>query len=43
MIVILTCETTGCENSNIPIEVENPFEMCYCGVCGLEITNKVEQ
>ncbi len=42
MIVLLTCETLGCENYNIAIPYENPANTCICGVCGQVITNKVE-
>lgn len=43
MIVILTCETEGCFNENIGIPYENPGEVCVCGVCMNEITNKQTQ
>jgi hypothetical protein len=41
MLVLLTCETPGCGNSQIPIPVEDPSEICACGVCGQLITNKL--
>jgi len=43
MIIILTCETEGCDNANIGIALEDPAEKCICGVCMNEITNKIEQ
>lgn len=40
MIVILTCSTNGCENFGVSIEVTDPQEICLCGPCGQEITDK---
>lgn len=40
MIVTLICETAGCENAGYEIKIENPAEICICGVCGNLITNK---
>lgn len=40
MIVILTCRTDGCMNSGIGIPFEDPGEICICGVCMNEITDK---
>jgi hypothetical protein len=42
MIILLTCETPECENSNIAIPYEKPADICICGACGIIITNKVE-
>jgi hypothetical protein len=38
-IWILTCETQGCENAGIPIELETPATYFICGPCEKEITN----
>ena len=42
MIILLTCETEGCINKDIAIPFEDPAELCICGCCMNEITNKVE-
>jgi hypothetical protein len=39
---ILTCETNGCENFGIPIELETPATFFLCGPCEKEITNSTE-
>lgn len=40
---VVTCETNGCENGQIPIPVQAPVENPYfiCGVCTMQITNFV--
>jgi hypothetical protein len=43
MIYICTCRTEGCENNAIGIEILDPSDTVICGVCGIEITDKVEQ
>lgn len=37
----VTCETDGCENTNIPITLPAPTVNPYfiCGACGQNITN----
>jgi hypothetical protein len=40
MIINLTCHTDGCENFEISIPFQDPLEMCICGPCGQEITDK---
>lgn len=40
MITLLTCHTSGCENENISISFPNAADLCICGVCGQEITDK---
>lgn len=42
MIYLVTCHTVGCENENISIEIVDPANTVICGVCGVEITDKVE-
>jgi hypothetical protein len=42
MIYIVTCHTEGCENSSIGIEIVDPANTVICGVCAVEITDKVE-
>ena len=39
----VTCHTSGCGNKNISIEILDPEPTVICGVCGVEITDKVEQ
>jgi ribosomal protein S27E len=43
MIILVTCKTVNCENSNIAIPFPDPQELVICGPCGQEITDKVEQ
>jgi hypothetical protein len=43
MTYVVTCHTSGCENENIGIELVDPTEVIICGVCGVQITDKVEQ
>jgi predicted RNA-binding Zn-ribbon protein involved in translation (DUF1610 family) len=40
---ILTCKTEGCENFDIPIELETPATVFACGPCGNQITNFTEK
>jgi hypothetical protein len=40
MTYIVTCQTQGCENNGIGIEVLDPMETVICGACGKEITDK---
>ena len=42
MIFICTCHTLGCFNDGIGIEILDPSPTVICGVCGVEITDKVE-
>jgi hypothetical protein len=42
MTYIVICHTAGCENENIGIEFVDPAPTVICGVCGVEITDKVE-
>jgi hypothetical protein len=37
----LTCETEGCENSNIGILLATDATSAICGACNTEITNIV--
>ena len=43
MIWIVTCHTTECTNSEIGIEFIDPAPTVFCGPCGTEITDKVQQ
>jgi primosomal protein N' len=43
MIWIVTCHTAGCDNCDIGIEFLDPAPTVFCGPCGIEITDKVEQ
>jgi hypothetical protein len=40
---ILTCETQGCENASIPIELETSATYFVCGPCANQITNFTEK
>lgn len=40
--VILTCETTGCENKDLAIELETDATEYLCGACMVYINNAVE-
>lgn len=40
--VLLTCETAGCQNLDIPIEVETEATEYLCGACMVYI-NKAEE
>jgi len=42
---IVTCETSGCENAMITIEIPAPIENPYfiCGVCNNQIINYSEK
>lgn len=42
MIYSVTCKTVGCQNGGIQIEIENPENVVICGVCGIEISNKLK-
>jgi len=42
VIINLTCHTDGCENQSIAIPFEDPADLCFCGPCGMEITDKVQ-
>ena len=42
MVIRLTCNTKVCSNYGIGIDFLNPADLCYCGVCGMEITDKVK-
>lgn len=42
MIVNLICHTADCMNEGISIPFEDPSDLCICGPCGQEITDKVE-
>jgi hypothetical protein len=37
--MILTCETTNCQNAEIPIELETDAQNYACGACFEPITN----
>jgi hypothetical protein len=41
----VTCHTVGCENAEITLLITAPTVEPYivCGVCGIEITDVVEQ
>ena len=39
---VLTCETEGCVNSGVPIELETESNTVWCGPCGNEISDKVQ-
>lgn len=41
-IVKLTCETEGCQNSGVPIEVETDATEYLCGACMVYISNAEE-
>jgi hypothetical protein len=43
MTYIVTCHTENCLNNGIAIEILDPADTVICGVCGQEITDKVEQ
>jgi hypothetical protein len=36
---VLTCETEGCFNKDLGIELETSAEYFICGVCSNQITN----
>jgi hypothetical protein len=40
--VILTCETDGCQNKDVAIEVETDATQYMCGACLTLISNAVE-
>jgi hypothetical protein len=40
--ITLTCETEGCPNRNLAIELETDATQYCCGACGQMITNAVE-
>lgn len=42
-VMILTCETDGCQNSGIPLELETDSPNFMCGACMTAITNAVEK
>ena len=42
-LVIVTCETEGCENSGIPIEIFTDATLYHCGGCNQFMTNAVEK
>jgi len=42
MIVLVTCQTKNCENSNIAIPLQDPENLVICGPCGNEITDRKE-
>jgi hypothetical protein len=39
----LTCETEGCPNRNLAIDLETDANQYMCGACGQLITNAVEK
>ncbi len=41
--VTLTCETDGCQNKDMAIEVETDATQYMCGACMTLITNAVEK
>lgn len=41
--VTLTCETAGCQNKNLAIDVETDATQYMCGACLTLITNVVEK
>ena len=41
--VTLTCETDGCQNKNLAIDVETDATQYMCGACMTLITNAVEK
>jgi hypothetical protein len=40
MNYIVTCQTEGCENNGIGIELTDPEPTVICGPCNQEITDK---
>ena len=40
---IATCETQGCENSGVAIDVITDASQIMCGACQVIITNVVEK
>lgn len=47
-----TCRTPGCENADLPVQVDEPVQLegfpmpdlhVICGVCGLEIADIQEE
>jgi hypothetical protein len=42
-IVTLTCETEGCPNKNLAIDVETDAVQYMCGACMTLITSAVEK
>jgi hypothetical protein len=42
MIINFTCHTENCMNKDIAIPLEDPADLCICGPCGMEITDKVQ-
>ena len=43
MIIVLTCRNSKCKANGIAIPVEDPADLCVCGACETEITDKQEQ
>jgi hypothetical protein len=43
MNYVVTCNTNNCGNNGIKISLIDPEPTVICGVCGVEITDKVEQ
>jgi len=41
--VTLTCETDGCQNKSLAIDVETDATQYMCGACMTLITNVVEK
>ncbi len=41
--ITLTCETKGCQNENLAIDVETDATQYMCGACMTLITNAVEK
>ena len=41
--IVMTCETKGCENENLPIELETDATQYMCGACMTFITNVTEK
>ena len=39
-IINLICRTDGCENKDLVIPYPDPAELCICGGCNQEITDK---
>ena len=38
---VVVCHTSGCENDNLPIEIESEDTppIVVCGACGIEVTD----
>lgn len=43
MSIFVTCRTENCGNAGHTIELQHAAELVVCGVCELEITDKISK